>query len=100
MPSQSSLDGSAIPDHWIRIGSPDLAKTVGVIERETLDWVDELKREMIVVMKRMNGVREFFIFLGIFQVGEECKKKEKLRVFFFFFVALFILCRIGFLGLL
>ena len=62
MPSQSSLDGSAIPDHWIRIGSPDLAKTVGVIERETLDWVDGLKREMIVVMKRMNGVREFFIF--------------------------------------
>ena len=99
MPSQSSLDGSAIPDHWIRIGSPDLAKTVGVRERETLDWVDELKREMIVVMKRMNGVREFFIFLGIFQVGEECKKKEKLRVFFFL-VALFILCRIGFLGLL
>ena len=84
MPSQSSLDGSAIPDHWIRIGSPDLAKTVGVIERETLDWVDELRREMIVVMKRMNGVREFFIFFGVFQVGEECKKKEKLRVFFFF----------------
>ena len=77
MPSQSSLDGSAIPDHWIRIRSPDLAKTVGVIERETLDWVDGLKREMIVVMKRMNGVREFFIFFfGIFQVGEECKRKR------------------------
>ena len=70
------MDGSAIPDHWIRIGSPDLAKTVGVRERETLDWVDGLKREMIVVMKRMNGVREFFIFLGIFQVGEECKRKR------------------------
>ena len=80
------MDGSAIPDHWIRIGSPDLAKTVGVRERETLDWVDGLKREMIVVMKRMNGVREFFIFFGVFQVGEECKKKEKLRVFFFFWL--------------
>ena len=74
MPSQSSLDGSAIPDHWIRIGSPDLAKTDGVIERETLEWVDGLKREMSVVMKRMKAVREFFIFFfffGIFQVGVE-----------------------------
>ena len=72
MPSQSSLDGEAIPDHWIQTGSPDLAKTVGVIERETLDWVDGLKREMIAVMKRMKGVREFFsFFFGIFQVGEE-----------------------------
>ena len=72
MPSQSSLDGEAIPDHWIQTGSPDLAKTVGLIERETLDWVDGLKREMIAVMKRMKGVREFFsFFFGIFQVGEE-----------------------------
>ena len=72
MPSQSRLDGEAIPDHWIQTGSPDLAKTVGLIERETLDWVDGLKREMIAVMKRMKGVREFFsFFFGIFQVGEE-----------------------------
>ena len=83
MPSQSSLDGEAIPDHWIQTGSPDLAKTVGVIERETLDWVDGLKREMIAVMKRMK-VREFFIFL-IFYLGffksVKNEKKEKWRVF-------------------
>ena len=72
MSSQLSLDGEVIPDHWIWIRSPDLAKKVRVIERETLDWVDGLKREMIVVMKRMKGVREFFIFIfGIFQVSEE-----------------------------
>ena len=77
MLSQSSLDGEVISDHWIQIGSLDFAKTVRVIERDTLDWVDRLKREMIVVMKRMNGVREFFIFFfGIFQVGEECKRKR------------------------
>ena len=42
-----------------------MAKMVGVIERETFDWVDGLKREMIV-MKRIKCVimfvREFFIF--------------------------------------
>ena len=34
MLSWSSLDGEAIPDHWIRIRSLDLAKMVGVIERD------------------------------------------------------------------
>ena len=75
MLSQSSLDGKVISDHWIQIGSPDFAKTVRVIERDTLDWVDRLKREMIVVMKRMKGVREifffFFFFFEIFQISEE-----------------------------
>ena len=67
------MDGEAIPDHWIRTRSPDLAKTVGVIERETLDWVDGLKREMIAVMKRMKvRILHFFNFLfGIFQVSED-----------------------------
>lgn len=57
------MDGEAIPDHWIRIGSPDLARVVGVIERESCDCeVDGLKREMIVVIIRKKRMREEFIF--------------------------------------
>lgn len=40
MPSQSSSEGEAMPDHWMRIGSPDLARMVGVTERETWAGVD------------------------------------------------------------
>lgn len=54
-----------MPDHWMRIGSPDAARTLGVTERDTGDGVDGLKREKIT--KRKNGVR-----VAIFWISLSC----------------------------
>lgn len=64
MPSQSSSEGEAMPDHWMLIGSPDLARVVGVTEKETCDGVDGSKRDKI--RKRRKGARGFiFRFLSV-----------------------------------
>ena len=69
MPSQSSSEGEAMPDHWMRIGSPDLARAVGVTERETWDGVDGSKRDKI--RKRRKGARARGFIFGFLSVDED-----------------------------
>lgn len=52
MPSQSRLDGESTPDHWIRIGSPDLERILGEMDREGPDCVDGSRRERRKTMRR------------------------------------------------
>lgn len=63
MPSQSRSEGESMPDHWIWTESPDLERTVGVIEMEGLDSKEgfikkkkrknkEIARETIIMDQR------------------------------------------------
>ena len=98
MPSWSSLDGEAIPDHWIRIRSLDLAKMVGVIERDFgLGWWVKERNDCCDEENESERILHFFNFLfGIFQVSEEWKEREVEG----FFVALFIYVELDFWVLL
>lgn len=65
MPSQSRLEGSAIPDHWIRTASPDLERVVVLREMVTFWWVGTKKRVMVrKEQRKVMGLRKVTIFFG------------------------------------